>query len=71
LEVGRDGLFSVRDVYRAEWAGLNTPERADAAVSILADLGWIREMPAPSSGPRGGRHASPRYQVNPKAMGRA
>lgn len=69
-EVGRDGTFTLRDVYRAEWAGLDTPERAAAAVSVLADLVWIREIPAASAGQRGGRPASPRYQVNPKAMGR-
>ncbi len=70
-ELGREGPFSLRDIYRAQWTGLDTPERAQTAVSILTDLVWIRELPIPSSGQRGGRPASPRYQINPKVMGRA
>jgi putative DNA primase/helicase len=69
-EVGQEGIFAVRDIYRAGWSGLDNPSSAAAAVSILEDLGWVREIPAPDPGPRGGRRAASRYQVNPKVRGK-
>jgi hypothetical protein len=65
-EVGSDGVFAVRDIYRAGWTGLDTPERSAAAVSILEDLEWVREIPTRDPGPRGGRRGAARYQINPK-----
>jgi putative DNA primase/helicase len=65
-DIGDSGTFAVRDVYRAGWSGLDTPERAGGAVSILEDLEWIREIPGRDPGPRGGRRGSTRYQINPK-----
>jgi hypothetical protein len=33
---------SVRDLYRAQWAGLRTPERVLLGLNELTDLGWLR-----------------------------
>jgi hypothetical protein len=33
---------SVRELYRAQWAGLKTPERVLAGLTDLTDLGWLR-----------------------------
>ena len=33
---------SVRELYRAQWAGLRTPERVLAGLTELTDLGWVR-----------------------------
>src|SRR5690606_35119893 len=35
--------FALRDVYRAGWSGLTTPEDAKGAVDLLVDLDWLRE----------------------------
>ena len=65
-DIGGAGKFAVRDVYRAGWSGLDTPERAGSAVSMLEHLEWIREIPGRDPGPRGGRRSSACYQINPK-----
>jgi putative DNA primase/helicase len=44
-EVGPEGTFGIRDVYRAQWSGLDTQLNAAAAVLLLEDLGWVREIP--------------------------
>lgn len=36
--------FSTRNVYLRGWSGLSTPEEARAALRILEDSGWIREL---------------------------
>jgi hypothetical protein len=33
---------AVRELYRAEWAGLRTPERVLTGLDELKDLGWVR-----------------------------
>jgi len=33
---------SVREIYRPQWSGLKTPERVQAGLAELADLGWVR-----------------------------
>ena len=32
----------VREVYRRQWSKLTTPAEVDAALTLLADFGWIR-----------------------------
>jgi len=63
--------FSARDALR-----LCDGLRAEDAPEVLAELedaGWIRPLPAPTPDAaavlRGGRPASPRYAVNPSALG--
>ena len=39
-----EGIFTVRDVYRNQWTGLDTPDRVRAALDILCDASWVRPM---------------------------
>jgi len=55
--------FAARDVYVKGWSGLDTPDAVKAALAVLQDAGWVREVPG-ESGPFGGRPSN-RYQVNP------
>jgi hypothetical protein len=54
--------FSTRDVYLRGWSCLSTPEEARAALRILEDSGWVREII------RDGREGRPseRWRVNPR-----
>jgi putative DNA primase/helicase len=60
--------FTTRDVYIKGWSGLDKPETARAALSVLEDAGWVRRVVsgAPSTG---GRPAE-NWIVNPKAPAR-
>jgi hypothetical protein len=62
-DLGRDGIFSLRDVYRRQWSGLDTPEVAASAVRVLTDWDWIRS--APDQDRKLGRPAA-YYLINPK-----
>jgi putative DNA primase/helicase len=57
--------FSCRDVYRREWSGLDNPDRAKAALDILEDHDWIRQVPQ-QAGQTRGRRALALYTVNPR-----
>jgi putative DNA primase/helicase len=59
-------LFSTRDVYFRGWSGLDSPERARAALDLLEDAAWVRKA-EPSTSPSGGR-PSETWVVNPKVM---
>jgi hypothetical protein len=63
-EIGANGAFSCREVYRKGWAGLDSPELAERATEVLQDASWIRPV-ATESKPAGGRAAT-RFAVNPK-----
>ncbi len=63
-EIGNEGFFTSRDVYRKGWTGLDSPELVERAATILVDSGWLRDMPN-ETGPDGGR-PSKRYAVNPR-----
>ncbi|MCE5308532.1 MAG: DUF3987 domain-containing protein [Acidobacteriales bacterium] len=62
-KVGKDGLFSCRDVYLKGWSGLDSPEAVKQAAKVLQDAGWVRDL-FTESGPFGGRPSN-RYEVNP------
>ena len=62
--VGAEGVFTLRDVYNAGWTALDSPESAKAAIAVLKDAGWVRDITEPP-GPSGGR-PSLRYQINPR-----
>ncbi|MEP6538944.1 MAG: YfjI family protein [Bryobacteraceae bacterium] len=70
-EVGKDGTVAVREIYRHGWSGLDTHDRAAAAVLVLQDHDWLRELVVSGPRPSGGRRGSARYQINPKAARRA
>lgn len=40
-----------------------TAEEIGAALMLLGIHGYVRALPAPPKAPRGGRPASPRYEV--------
>jgi hypothetical protein len=59
-------VFSTRSVYLKGWSGLQTPELARAALSLLEDAGWVHRMDFTRS-PAGGRRPED-WQVNPKVV---
>jgi putative DNA primase/helicase len=63
-KVGAEGVFTLRDVYNAGWSGLDSPESAKAAIAVLEDAGWMRDITEPP-GPSGGR-PSLRHRINPR-----
>jgi hypothetical protein len=62
-EKSRLVVLSAREIYQKQWSGLDTPDRACAALDILQDAGWLRQDRR-QSGAHGGRPAT-RYLVNP------
>jgi len=58
----KEGGFSVRDVYRNDWRGLDTPEKVRPALEILVDAGWIRQL---ETSKRTGRPTEI-YAINPR-----
>jgi hypothetical protein len=56
--------FKVRDVIRANWHGLTTPEDIHAALGWLEEEGWVRSESIGGTGPGTGRRTT-RYRVNP------
>jgi putative DNA primase/helicase len=56
--------FKTRDVYLKGWVGLDTPERARGALSVLEDSGWLRRVETMPT-LVGGR-PSEAWQLNPK-----
>lgn len=62
--IGIGGALLVRDVYRHQWSGLDTPELAHSAVRVLVDWDWVREAASDEDQKPGRR--STRYQINPK-----
>ena len=59
--------FTLRDVYRPCWAGLDGAGAAEAAVEVLIGIDWLCPE-VPTQGSQGGR-PSPKYHINPKVMG--
>ena len=37
-----EGIFTVRDVYRNQWATLDKPDAARGALEVLEEYGWVR-----------------------------
>jgi hypothetical protein len=61
-----EGTFTLRDVYRNQWAGLSTKQEAVAALKVLEDARWVRRNTARSSNGR----PSELYFINPKIWNR-
>lgn len=57
-----EGCFSLRDVYRPQWAGLTSPEEARLALDVLSEYDWVRKVQIASVG--AGR-PSEVYRINP------
>jgi hypothetical protein len=60
--------FTTRNIYLKGWSGLDSPDKARAALSVLEDAGWVRRIQTAPS-PLGGR-LSADWQVNPKVVRR-
>ncbi|WP_161597940.1 YfjI family protein [Novosphingobium ginsenosidimutans] len=58
--------FTLRDVQRKGWSGLQANERIAAGLEALSDADWLRPAPT-EAGEKGGRPSTP-YQINPKAL---
>lgn len=56
--------ITLREVYRREWSGLNTPEAAHAALHLLESADWVMQQP---SAPGAGR-PSENYRINPRIV---
>lgn len=65
----KDG-FTVRDVYRHNWSMLTTPKEAAEAVTVLADLGWLRAIPDTKLTNADGR-PTVRFYINPRVKAAA
>jgi hypothetical protein len=63
---GKEGVFSVRDVYQNDWRDLSTPDAVRRALGLLQDAGWVRLADLPQSTGR----PSEIYVINPKVTGR-
>jgi len=59
------GTFDVRDVYRKEWALLNSRSTAETACDILVNCGWLKKSIIPED-----RKTKITYTVNPKVSPR-
>lgn len=57
--------FSLRDVYRSQWAGLSMPSDARAAVMLLQEANWVMRLPASSTTGR----PSEIFLINPQIGG--
>jgi putative DNA primase/helicase len=53
--------FTLRDVYRPQWTGLDTRAGAQGAVDLLVDHDWLREETVRTAG-----RSSTVYHVNPR-----
>jgi putative DNA primase/helicase len=57
-------IFTLRDIYNHDWSGLDSAEATEAAVKVLENAAWLRQLPIEYQA-AGGR-PSARYEVNPK-----
>lgn len=60
---GLNDRFTVRDVYRKNWAMLSNMKDAGEALEILVDLGWLRTYFDKQPGADG--RPTTRYLINP------
>ena len=56
-----EGTFTLREVCRNHWSGLNTAEILREALEILSDANWVRPVQAKVNG-----RPSEKYVVNPR-----
>ncbi|MCE2946305.1 MAG: DUF3987 domain-containing protein [bacterium] len=59
--LGSSGPFTLREVYRAQWTGLDTKDRAKRAVEMLCDLDYLLAVDVDTGG-----RPTVAYHVNPK-----
>ena len=59
---GEEGCFTLRDVYRHHWTGLDTSDKVRAAIDVLIDANWLRQIECDNSTGR----PSEIFAINPK-----
>jgi Protein of unknown function (DUF3987) len=59
-----EGVFTVRDVYRNQWAALDSPDAARGALQVLEEYGWVQREPLGDSQTPG--RPSETYFRNPR-----
>jgi Protein of unknown function (DUF3987) len=57
-----EGLFTLRDLYRNAWTGLDSPDAARRALEVLEEYGWVRQSGDSNSSGR----PSELYARNPR-----
>ena len=57
-------VFTVRDVYRNQWATLDKPDAARGALEVLEEYGWVRRERVSDSQTPG--RPSETYFLNPR-----
>ena len=63
----KEGVFTVRDVYRNGWEMLDSPDSVRAALLVLQEYGWVREDTAGND--RGLGRPTETYKINPRIGG--
>jgi hypothetical protein len=56
--------FTIREVYRRGWTALDSKEDVEAALEVLSDADWVRELPEAKR--ITGRPPSRAFEINPK-----
>jgi putative DNA primase/helicase len=56
-----EGRFTVREIYRSDWRGLDSPEIVREALEILSDANWVRPVVSKTNG-----RPSEVYAINPR-----
>ena len=64
-----EGQFSVSKLLSDLRSSIDSRVRAEEAISVLVDHGYLREV-RPNDSNKKGRKPSPRYDVNPHICGR-
>ncbi|MFG2002314.1 YfjI family protein [Spirillospora sp. NPDC048911] len=59
-------VVTQRDMHRALQSHLDKAASVRPVLALLAAHGYLREQPAPPKSSKGGRAASPRYDINPQ-----
>jgi putative DNA primase/helicase len=67
-KLGPSGTFMLREVYRPQWVGLDTPLKAQTALDVLQDAAWVRRAPFRSGTGTGGGRPPDRWLVNPLVL---
>jgi len=61
--------FTIRDVQRKGWSGLDSNDEVRRAIGILEDRNWVKVVEVPSDDPRGRGRPKETVWVNPKLLG--
>ncbi len=66
---GRRDRFKSSEARAENRSWIKTAKRTAAALQVLEDHGFVRQLPQPPNGRKGGRPQSTNYVINPKVFG--